>query len=189
MFRCQLWSWEWSKRHISGWQHMSAATADIISPYLMSWYWHAFSIFLGVFLSSFRTAQRDREDFQRFRSSCADLGSVPASSGCLSALKAVCVTTASHLAPERCKLPFLFCYFLPFIEVQAWRIFFFNYSGPALSENTHILKDNNNTETPNQNQKLTHQKRPELISVSPCSKTSSEQETEQPPKGISCLFY
>lgn len=41
------------------------------------------------------------------------------------ALKAMSVITASHLAPERCKLPFLFYYFLPFIDDQAWRIFFF----------------------------------------------------------------
>lgn len=116
--------------YISGWQHMSSATADIISPYLVSWYWHASFPFSLVF-STPPPGLHNETGKTSSASGAAVLTwavSQPARVVC-PALKATCVTTASHLAPERCKLPFLFYYFPPFIDVQAWRIFFFNYPG------------------------------------------------------------
>lgn len=123
-----------------------------------------FPVFLGVFHSSSRTAQRDRENFQCFRSSSAALGSVPASSGCLSRSKGHvcdhCLPPGSREVQASVSLLLLSsihrCPSLKNLLFQLSRSR--GCLSPALSEKNHVLKDNNNTETPNQNQKITHQK-------------------------------
>ena len=99
----------------------------------------------------------------------------------------------------------LFYCFLPFTDDQPWRALFLNYSNLAIAFllphspfwNNMSLKTTTKIKTkkPKQKQKNpTKTKTNTLkvsgqISLSPCSKTTSEQQTAQLPKGISYLFY
>lgn len=88
VFQCQLWSWEWNKMYISGWQHVSSATADIIYfPLFHVMILARFFPFSWVFSSSPSGLHNQTWRISRARSSCAELGKVPAGLGCLSCSK------------------------------------------------------------------------------------------------------
>lgn len=123
--RCQFRSWEWRKMYISGWQHMSSATADTISPYLVSWFRHTSFHFPWCFVVLLQACTTRHGELPVLEEQLCWPGQVPPARVVCPAVKATFVTTASHLAPERCKPPLLFYYFPPFIDDQAWRIFFF----------------------------------------------------------------
>lgn len=100
-----------------------------ISPYFMSWYWHTSFHFPGCFLVLLQDCTTRHGEFPEPGAAVLSWARSQLAWAVCPALKATCVTTASHLAPDSCKLPSLFYYFIPFIDDQAWRIFFFNYSG------------------------------------------------------------
>lgn len=126
-FWCRLPGWEWSKTYIS--DSTWALPLQILFPLISchdtgtipSIHLHSFihSTFSSVFPNPPSGLHNQTWKTSSVTGAAATWArSQPARVVC-PALKATCVISASHLAPERCKLPFLFYYFLPFIDDHA----------------------------------------------------------------------
>lgn len=101
-FHCKLWSCEWSKMYISGWQHMSSCTVLYYFPVILCHdYGRLLSVSLAFSILLQDSKTRPLETFAAMAPAGLASRSIPQSAPAVPpSLAAAGTTTTSHLPPN-----------------------------------------------------------------------------------------